>query len=54
VVIGAIELRLREPLDQPPEQGLVADVHSQCDLRLPAVPAERPLPDQQPHEDATV
>ena len=54
MVIGAVQAGRREPLDQPAEQRLVADVHPQRDLGLLAVPAERALPDQQADEQPTI
>jgi hypothetical protein len=54
VVIWAIQSRLRKPSHQPPENGFVADVHTQRDLGLLAVAAEGALPDQQPGHDAAL
>jgi hypothetical protein len=52
VVIRPVQARIRKALGQPPEQGLVARVHPQRDLRLLAIAAERSLTDQQADDDA--
>ena len=47
MVVGPVQPRSGEAVDEPSKQGLVADVHAQRHLRLLAVAAERPLADQQ-------
>ena len=54
MVVGAVQTRVREPLHQPAEQRLVADVHPHRDLWLLTVTAERGLADHQPDEQASV
>jgi hypothetical protein len=53
VVIWPVKACVREPLDEPPKQRLVPDVHPQRHLRLLAVPAERALSYEEPNEDPT-
>ena len=52
VLVGAVELRAREPLDEPAQQPLVAHVHLQRHLRLAAVAAEGAFGDQEAGDDA--
>jgi hypothetical protein len=52
VVVGAVEPAPRDGRDQPSEEPLVPEVHPQGDLRLAAIPAEVPLPDQQAEQEA--
>jgi hypothetical protein len=52
--VRAIQTRTREPIDEPTEQQLVADVHPQCDLRLPSVASERSFSDEHTDEDPAV
>jgi hypothetical protein len=52
VGIGAIETRMREAVDEPAEERLVADVHPQRDVGLPSISSERPLADQHTDQHA--
>jgi hypothetical protein len=52
VVVGAVQPALGELRLQPPEQLLVAHVHAQRDLGLPAVASEVPLTRQQAEQVA--
>jgi hypothetical protein len=54
VVVWPVKPTLREALDQPSEQRLVAGVHPKGHLRLLPVPSERPLSDQEANEDAAL
>ena len=44
--VRPIEPGRGQPLQKPPEERLVTDVHTQRDVRLAPVTAERPLADQ--------
>ena len=50
MTVRAVQPRTRKQALQPPEQGLVADVHPQRDLGIAPVAAEMPLPDQHSHD----
>jgi len=51
VVVGAVEPAAGKGPIEPAEQLLVIGVHTQRDLRLPAVAAEVPTRDQQPEQE---
>ena len=52
VMVGAVELGARKATLQPPEELLVVGVHSQRDLRLPAVSAKVPFTHENAHQEA--
>jgi hypothetical protein len=51
VVVRSVQAALGEHPLQPPEEPLVADVHAQRDLGLPAVAAEVPFADEEADEE---
>src|SRR5665213_2728147 len=54
VVIEPIQKTTGESLGEPREYGLVTHVHTEGDLRLLAVAAERSLPDQEPDQQSPI
>ena len=54
MTVWAIQTRTWEQALEPPEQGLVTDVHPQRDLGVAPVAAEVPLPDQHPHHQTAL
>ena len=54
MVVGAVQASFREALHQPVEQGLVAGVHPERDLRLLPVAAERTLANEQSDDHASI
>ncbi len=54
MVVGPVEPRVRKAIEEPPEEGLVPDMHSEGHLGLLPVAAKGPFADQEPHEQAAV
>jgi hypothetical protein len=51
VSIGPVQSRPANPIVEPEKKALVADVHSQGDLRLLAVAAEMPVRHEEPEDE---
>jgi hypothetical protein len=51
MVVGPVELRARNALLEPAQQGFVAHVHPERDVRLSPVPTEVALPDEEAHDE---